>query len=266
MCAASRIDPGLIAKLRDAAEILGPLERIAGAMFFVKDASYRYVAMSDAVREGIGLSAGDDPIGKTDFDFFPPLIAESYRRNDRQVIEDGRTLLDEVHVVVTRGGRVGLAYSSKWPLHDRTGSVIGLVGTNRRHESQRTAGGDDAGRLLPAVDRILHDYGRRLTIESLARECSLSASHFMRLFRITMRATPRQFLEKVRITQATDLLQSTRLPIAEIADRCGFYDHSSFVKRFRLHTGVTPLAYRKRRRQCVAEDLAAVVSDSPRRP
>lgn len=48
MPATATIEPGFVARLRDAAEMLGPLERIAGAMFFVKDASYRSIAMSDA--------------------------------------------------------------------------------------------------------------------------------------------------------------------------------------------------------------------------
>ena len=251
----------LFARLRDAAEILGPIGRIPGVMFFVKDAAYRYVVMSDHIRDWVGLAADEDPIGKTDFDFFPPLIAESYRHNDRQVIEGGRTLLDELQVAVARTGGTHLVYSSKWPLRGRDGRIIGLIGTNRRYEmAGAESGGDGPGRLVPAIRRMLHDFGARLPIESLAAECGLSTSHFMRLFRRTMLVTPRAFLEKVRISQATELLGSTTETVAAIARRCGFYDPSAFVKRFHRHAGVTPAAYRRSRRRAVSGDLAAAVA------
>lgn len=251
----------MFSQVRHPDEILGPIGLLPGALFFMKDATYRYVLMSDGIRETIGLADGEDPVGKTDFDFFPPLIAESFRRNDRLVIEEGRILLDEVHVTVNRSGRTLLCYSSKWPLRDRDGRIIGLIGTNRRHETEvGGSGGDDTGRLLPAIQRMLNDFSDRLSVESLARACGLSASHFMRLFKGTMRVTAHEFLEKVRISRATDLLRSTRLPVATIASQCGFYDHSAFVKRFRLHAGVTPLAFRKSRRRAVTADLAAAAA------
>lgn len=246
----------LLARLRDAQDLFGPIGLIGGAMFFVKDAAYRYVAMSPAIRAAIGLGEQEGPLGRTDFDLFPPVIAESFRRNDRQVIEQGRILLDEVHVVGTRGGVTMLTYSSKWPLRDRAGRIVGLVGINRPHESAApAAAGDDIGRLMPAVERILHDHARRLVIADLACACGLSPSHFMRLFRSRMGMTAHAFLERVRISQASDLLRTSGLPIAEVARRSGFYDHSSFVKRFRHHTGLTPLAYRKANRTRLAADL-----------
>jgi AraC-like DNA-binding protein len=256
--ALSPLVDSLFTRAHSARDVLGPIAAIPAVMFFIKDAAYRYVAMSPTIRESVGLEADDDPAGRTDFDLFPPLIAESFRRNDRHVIEEGRTLLDEVHVTVNRSGRTVLTYSSKWPIRDRDGRIIGLIGTNRRHETdQGEEGGYEAGRLLPAIQRMLHDFGRRLPIESLARECGMSESHFMRVFRSAMRVTAHEFLEKVRISQATNLLQSTRKPIAAIAKQCGFYDHSAFVKRFRLHAGVTPLAFRKSHRRAVVADLTA---------
>lgn len=250
--------PELFSLLRHPEELLGPLGRIPGIMFFVKDAAYRYVAMSGGVHESIGLVPDENPIGRTDFDLFPPLVAEAFRRNDRQVIEKGRTLLDELHVVGTRGGQSKLVYSSKWPLHDHHGRIVGLVGTNRRVEAADSAALGEDGRLLPAIHRMIEEPAAPHSIEALARECGLSSSHFMRLFRRSMRVTAGRFLEQVRISRASDLLRSSRIPIADIARSCGFYDHSAFVKRFRLHTGVTPLAYRKSGHARIGGSLATV--------
>lgn len=261
--ASSPLSPAVeafLARARDARDVLGPIASLPGVMFFIKDADYRYVAMTPAIKASIGLGPDDDPAGRTDYDFFPPLIAASFRENDRQVIEQGRTLLDEVHVVVTSSRGTELVYSSKWPIRDHDGGIIGLVGTNRPHES---AGGattaHEAARVLPAINRMIRDYPSRLAIGQLAAECGLSSSRFMRLFRERMGVTARQFLEQVRITEAGRLLRSTTLPIAAVATACGFYDHSAFVKRFRRTTGVAPLAYRKSRRASLACELSQVV-------
>ena len=255
-----------LARANQARDVLGPIAALPAAMFFIKDAAYRYVLMSRAVREAIGLAADDDPAGRTDFDLFPPLIAESFRANDRLVIEQGQTLLDEVHVVVTQTRGTQLAYSSKWPIRDRHGRIIGLIGTNHPHESAGgVAVGDEAARMLPAVTRMIRDYPQPLPIGELAAACRLSPSRFMRLFREKMGVTAHQFLEKVRISEAGRRLRTTSLPIADVAAGCGFYDHSAFIKRFRRHTGLAPLAYRKSGHAILSGELAAAVKARKRR-
>jgi PAS domain S-box-containing protein len=235
--------PTAVLSLADTRAILDPIATIPGVMFFVKDREYRYVAMSPAICEAIGLRPADEPVGRTDFDLFPPLIAQRFRDNDRLVIEEGRTLADEVQFVVSRAGNTRLVYSSKWPIRSHGGAIIGLVGTNRPHES---VAGDESSRVLPAITRMMRDSASRLSVADLAGECGLSASHFMRLFRQRMGKTAHQFVEQVRIEEARRQLRETALPVAKVAEACGFYDASAFVKRFRLHTGLTPRAYRKR--------------------
>lgn len=247
-----------LSRIHDVRDVLGPIAALPGVLFFAKDADYRYVMMSPGIRQSIGLTTeADESVGRTDFDFFPPLIAASYRENDRKVIERGKTLLDEVHVGITRQGRAQLTYSSKWPIRDRAGRIVGLVGTNRPHESTvgETAG-DEAAQVLPAVSLMFRDFARRLSVGNLAATCGLSPSHFMRMFRQRMGVTAHQFLESVRITEAGRMLRTSSRPIAEVATACGFYDHSAFIKRFRRSTGLAPLAYRKSRHSILSTDLS----------
>lgn len=44
----------LLARARSAREVLEPIASLPGTMFFIKDADYRYVVMSPAIRESIG--------------------------------------------------------------------------------------------------------------------------------------------------------------------------------------------------------------------
>ncbi len=250
-----------LSRVHDVRAVFGPIAALPGAMFFVKDSAYRYVMMSPAIRQSIGLAvAVDESAGRTDFDLFPPLIAASFRENDRKVIERGETLLDEVHMGATRHGGAQLIYSSKWPIRDRAGAIVGLIGTNRPHESTvGQASDDDTAQVLPAVSLMLRDFSQRLSVGQLAATCGLSPSHFTRVFRQRMGVTAHQFLESVRITEASRLLRTTARPIAEVATGCGFYDHSAFIKRFRRSTGLTPLAYRKSGRSILSADPSHVV-------
>lgn len=62
-----------------------------------------------------------------------------------------------------------------------------------------------------------------------------------------MRTSPFEYLYHVRIKAAINLLQSTRLPVSEIAERVGYQSLSSFNRHFLRIVGTSPLAYRKQR-------------------
>ena len=62
-------------------------ENIPGISFFVKDTNHRLLFMNQRFLPRIGLSTNDELYGKTDFDLFPPRLAEHFRRDDRAVME-----------------------------------------------------------------------------------------------------------------------------------------------------------------------------------
>lgn len=112
----------------------------------------------------------------------------------------------------------------------------------------------ELNRLLPAIDHISRRYAESITISALAKRCAYSESHFMRVFKQRMKMTPYAFVEQVRMFHAIEALQHSATSVAEIASHCGFYDPSSFVKRFKKFTGQTPLKYRQQHRlkECTA--------------
>lgn len=78
-----------------------------------------------------------------------------------------------------------------------------------------------------------------LSIGSLAQEAALSEYHFMRCFRQLFGISPHQYLIRSRMQKAAELL-SARLPVSEVAVRCGFADVPSFSKAFRKQHGFSP--------------------------
>jgi AraC-like DNA-binding protein len=71
----------------------------------------------------------------------------------------------------------------------------------------------------------------------------------------------------VRIHHATEALKHSARSILDIAQDCGFYDHSAFVKRFKKFTGTTPLRYRREEQAKLKADRAIALLDPalPRR-
>ena len=57
--------------------------------------------------------------------------------------------------------------------------------------------------------------------------------------------TPFEYIRKLRINHAIELLASTTLSVAEIAQTCGFSDSAHLIKIFKEDTGLTPARYRK---------------------
>ena len=228
----------------DVTQILRALEHLPGALFMIKNLDSRYVYMSPALKAAINLPLEHEVVGKTDFDLFPKIIAESFRQNDLLVFKHGRTLVNEVHATGFFAAAPKWTFSSKYPLHNRTRKVVGLITINRPYTEVM---GRDAelNRLLPALEHVFRHYADAITIGTLARLCSLSESQFMRVFRQGMKMTAQGFVEQVRMFHAIDDIKHTSHSIARIAQETGFYDHSAFVKRFKKFTGTTPLNYRR---------------------
>jgi AraC-like DNA-binding protein len=99
-----------------------------------------------------------------------------------------------------------------------------------------------------AKEMLMAHLDGEITLEELAGECQLSRSHFARAFRKTTGLPPHRWLVEQRLERAKDLLLKSDLPLAEIADTCGFSDQSHFTRAFGAALGVAPGEWRRSRR------------------
>lgn len=88
--------------------------------------------------------------------------------------------------------------------------------------------------------------GDRLVLADIACHFGFSTDHFGRLFKNKTGLTLYQFVIRCRIDRARHLLSESDMPIAMIAQDCGFADQVHLTRAMRRQTGVTPAAYRKR--------------------
>lgn len=96
-----------------------------------------------------------------------------------------------------------------------------------------------------AIGYIERHYAEPLTLSRVANAISLGRSTLSMAFRRCRNTSVGDTIRTVRVTRAKALLAS-RMPIAEIALRCGFYDQAHFTRAFRAATGTTPTAYRSK--------------------
>jgi AraC family transcriptional activator FtrA len=99
--------------------------------------------------------------------------------------------------------------------------------------------------------RVLQDfmserYAQPLTLDDMAQRIHVSVRTLQRRFLAAVGMTPMQYLQVVRIERSKDLLESERLPVAEIADKVGYQDRVAFGRLFKKMAGMTPAAYRQK--------------------
>ena len=82
-------------------------------------------------------------------------------------------------------------------------------------------------------------------VDELARRAGMTPAHFTTRFRMLAGLPPRQFLIDCRIRAARELLQTSSLPVTDIAMRLGFCSSQHFANLFKRHTGITPRACRQ---------------------
>ena len=97
-----------------------------------------------------------------------------------------------------------------------------------------------------AVDYISQCYMEDIRIGDLAKACHISETHFRRVFTSYMHMSPLEYINKVRIQTACEILKKTDESIADIAYKCGFTTNSTFNRNFRQLMGMSPAEWRKR--------------------
>lgn len=212
---------------------------------FLKDGEGRFMALNRLACEFCGLSSERGAVGKNDWDLFPAARVPLYLRDDEQVLSTGEPILNRLEPFPNLGGSPALIVTNKVPLRDAAGRVIGVAGFSRRVPELRY---DATGlkRLASAVERLHADYAKPLTTSELARLAGLSVSQFERTFRRILGSTPRQYLLRVRIDRACQLLLQGEMTVAAVALECGFYDQPHFTRAFAEQMGETPSEYRAR--------------------
>lgn len=228
-----------------AESVIALFDSLPQTYFYAKDTDSRFVKVNQQFLENHGLREESQAIGKTDHDFHPPVMADAYIQEDRRVMAGRKPLPGQVWLVLHRRTVPRWYVSTKSPLFDQSGTVIGIAGAMYRieHQQQLT---QYLRELLPVAQHIEKHYAESISMPEMAQIAGLSSTHFNRRFRQLLRVTPTDYLRSVRVQAAQRLLATTSHTLAEIAVEVGYTDQSHLTRRFREVTGLTPAVWRKR--------------------
>lgn len=101
-------------------------------------------------------------------------------------------------------------------------------------------------RVFNAMRMIEKNFQSKITNEELAEKANMAVNSFSRLFKLSAGISIQQYLIKVKIENACNIMHHTDKSIDEIAFDCGFFDRHHFSKTFKKVMNITPVYYKKR--------------------
>jgi diguanylate cyclase (GGDEF)-like protein/PAS domain S-box-containing protein len=106
------------------------LEHTPDSVYF-KDAKSRFLRISCALAERLGIEDPADAIGRTDFDFFSDNHARTAFADEQRLMQTGEALVGVEERETWEDGREAWVSTTKVPLSDRSGAIVGLFGISR---------------------------------------------------------------------------------------------------------------------------------------
>jgi AraC-like DNA-binding protein len=127
-----------------------------------------------------------------------------------------------------------------------TGLFVQLVCTLSRHYSRMSSPATGALlRLGQALSYVEEHYDEAITLPHLARLSKMSVSSFQRAFRTTTGSSPIDYVLRLRIDRARQILRTGELSVSEVAYAVGFHDSNYFARQFKKQVGQSPRQFAK---------------------
>jgi len=125
------------------------LESIPDAIYF-KDKKSRFIRVNKAMAEKYGQGV-ESLVGKRDFDLFTEEHARPSFNDEREIMSTGKPIIGKIEKETLEDGRIHWVNTTKVPLHNESGEIIGTMGISRDVTEQI-----ESAQKLEAAERKLH--------------------------------------------------------------------------------------------------------------
>lgn len=95
-------------------------------------------------------------------------------------------------------------------------------------------------RVAKALDYLHKNYANTVTVQDLAQTANMSVSAFHQAFRSVTLVSPIQYMKKVRLNKARELIQLEGIKVGDAARLVGYNSTSQFSREFKRHFNLTP--------------------------
>lgn len=96
-----------------------------------------------------------------------------------------------------------------------------------------------------SIDYILANLSRDLSVKDVAEYVNFSPEYFSKLFKKETGENVKNYILRIKVDAAKDLLKNPNIPISMVASELGYSNFSHFTQMFRKHENMTPSEYRK---------------------
>jgi diguanylate cyclase (GGDEF)-like protein/PAS domain S-box-containing protein len=120
---------------------------------YFKDEKSRFIRVSNALARYFGLDSPNDVIGRTDFDFFGDEHARKAFADEQHLIRTGEALVSIEEREIREGGAENWVSTTKVPLRDRAGRIVGLFGISRDITQRKLADLQLAGQAAQLAEQ-----------------------------------------------------------------------------------------------------------------
>ncbi|WP_017620614.1 helix-turn-helix domain-containing protein [Nocardiopsis gilva] len=183
------------------------------------------------------------------------MYAEELRRRHPAVRVDGDALyVDEGDVLTSAGSAAAIDLCLHIVRSDYGAAAAAEVGRRMVIAPHREGGQSQyappplaraRSGLAPVLEWAVDHLHEPLTIPRMAREAGMSTRTFGRRFSEEVGTTPLAWLNRQRLARARELLETTDLPVAAVAERSGLGSEDGLRQHFQRGVGTTPSAYRR---------------------
>lgn len=121
-----------------------------------------------------------------------------------------------------------------------------LIGSNGHVLFNLASHDGQYARVAKTLTYLHREFAGNITVENLAEQANMSVSGFHRAFREVTAESPLQYLKKVRLTKAKDLIMTEGRRVNDAADLVGYSSSSQFSREFKRHFNATPKSLNSR--------------------
>jgi len=230
-------------------ELFALFESLVHVMFCAKDANGLYCEVNGAFVRRTGRASKRDVIGRTAHEIFSEERAAQYEEQDRRVLTERQPLRNELELIRRPDGNLGWYLTTKLPVVNAAdqdgvdGRVDGIVSVSRDLQTP-TSDGIVLESLQHVVSFVSENLGTAMRVVDLASAAGCTSSQLNRRMGRVFGLSATQYILRVRVDRAMELLAETQMPLAQVAAEVGFYDQPDFTRRFARITGRTPAQFR----------------------
>lgn len=111
-------------------------------------------------------------------------------------------------------------------------------------EDEQSVKGTNMAQIAAALDYVNKNYDKPMKANDLAGICSMSETHFRRIFEEYINMSPMDYVNLIRIQRACDLMKKSNDSMDMIATKCGFATTSTFNRNFKKYLDTSPYQWK----------------------